>query len=133
MTDHDRTSRRILLVEDNEDSADMLSRRLRSRGFEVTVVHDGGAAVEACRATPPDIVLMDMSLPVMDGWSAVTAIRSDAALDRVGIIALTAHTMREDVARAHAVGCDDFHGKPVVLAKLVEQIERLVRAKLPRD
>ena len=119
---------RILLVEDHEEIWDFLSRRLKRRGYDVILAHDGQDGVEKARASNPDIILLDMNLPVMDGWTAARTIRADASLPRMPIIALTAHAMSGDREKTIAAGCDDYHAKPVDFAKLVEQIEALLPA-----
>jgi len=117
---------RILLVEDHEQIWDFLSRRLRRRGYDVVVATDGQAGVDKARAEQPDIVLLDMNLPVMDGWTAAGEIKKDPATSRVPIIALTAHAMSGDRDKAIAAGCDDYHAKPVDFSRLLGQIEALV-------
>lgn len=117
---------RILLVEDHEEIWDFLSRRLQRKGYEVVLAHDGQDGVEKARIADPDIILLDMNLPVMDGWTAARAIRGDASLPRIPIIALTAHAMSGDREKTIAAGCDDYHPKPVDFAKLLAQIEGLV-------
>ena len=117
---------KILLVEDHEEIWDFLSRRLRRRGHEVLLAMDGEAAVEMARRERPDIVLLDMNLPVVDGWTAARTIRADASLPRMPIIALTAHAMSGDREKTIAAGCDDYHAKPVDFARLLGQIEALV-------
>ncbi|MEZ2126287.1 MULTISPECIES: response regulator [unclassified Sinorhizobium] len=116
---------KILLVEDNEMNRDMLSRRLEKRGYEVVIATDGLAGVEAAAKTKPDIVLMDMSLPVIDGWEATRRIKADPATSAIPIIALTAHAMAGDRQRAMEVGCDDYDTKPIELAALLDKIIRL--------
>jgi CheY-like chemotaxis protein len=116
----------ILLVEDNQMNRDMLSRRLVRRGFEVLFALDGAEAVAAVVATPPDLVLMDLGLPVMDGWEAIRRIKSDATRRHIPIIALTAHAMEGDRARALAAGADDHDTKPVDLARLLGKIAVLL-------
>src|SRR5215475_4824393 len=106
---------RILLVEDNENNRDMLSRRLRKRGYEVAIAVDGAEAVAMTASELPDLVLMDMSLPVMNGAEATKAIRRDESLKQVPILALTASAMSDDRALALAAGCDDYDTKPVDL------------------
>ncbi len=119
---------KILLVEDHEELWDFLSRRLRRRGFAVALAHDGKQALDQVAAEKPDIVLLDMNLPVMDGWTVVQTLRAQA--NRVPVIALTAHAMASDRARAMAAGCDDYHAKPVEFDKLLGQIdENLLRAE----
>lgn len=117
---------KILMVEDNAENADMLSRRLRRRGYEVVVATDGRQGVAMAQAEHPDLILMDMSLPVIDGWEATRQIRATDAVSRVPIIALTAHAMAGDRERALAAGCDDYHTKPVELTRLLDQMEALL-------
>lgn len=116
---------RILLVEDDEMNRDMLSRRLMKRGYEVVIAVDGGEGVEKAESSAPDLILMDMSLPVMDGWSATRKLKDDAATRHIPIIALTAHAMAGDEEKARAAGCDDFDTKPVELTRLLGKIETL--------
>ena len=116
---------RVLLVEDNELNRDMLSRRLARRGYAVLLATDGVEAVRVALEEQPDVVLMDMNLPLADGWSAARAIRADARGVRIGIIALTAHAMADDRARALEAGCDEYQTKPLDFARLVEAIEAL--------
>ena len=116
---------RVLLVEDHEEIWDFLSRRLKRRGFEVTVATDGQAGVDRARADLPDIVLLDMNLPVLDGWSAARLLKEDPATAGIPIIALTAHAMAGDREKTVAAGCDDYHPKPVDFSKLLQQIEAL--------
>ena len=113
---------RILLVEDNEPGRDMLSRRLRRRGYTVFVAADGQEALDVARQEQPDLILMDMSLPVMDGWTAVRALRGDPAIARIPVIALTAHAMAGDRERALDAGCDDHESKPIVMPRLLTKI-----------
>ncbi len=105
--------KKILLVEDNEMNRDMLSRRLQRKGFEVLIAVDGGEGVTAAKAHRPDLILMDMSLPVIDGWEAARRLKADPALRHIPLIALTAHAMHGDEARARASGCDDYLSKPI--------------------
>ncbi|MGA2132768.1 MAG: response regulator [Bryobacteraceae bacterium] len=119
---------RVLLVEDNELNRDMLSRRLRHRGYEVILAADGRQGVEAARRQQPDIVLMDLSLPEMDGWQATRLLKGDAATCGIPVVALTAHAMVGDLERALAAGCDDYATKPVNLPVLLEIIDRLCQA-----
>ncbi len=121
--------RRILLVEDHEEIWDFLSRRLRRRGFEVSLAHDGQAGVEKALAERPDVVLLDMNLPVMDGWTAARTIKADAGGLAVPVIALTAHAMAGDREKALAAGCDDYHPKPVDFSRLLMQIDALAPLK----
>jgi two-component system, cell cycle response regulator DivK len=116
----------ILLVEDNELNRDMLSRRLRRNGFEVLTAEDGQAGVDAARAERPDLVLMDMSLPVKDGWTATRELKDDPATRSFPIIALTAHAMSGDRERAMQAGCDDYDTKPIDLPRLLDKIHRLL-------
>ncbi len=117
---------KILLVEDNEMNRDMLSRRLVKRGYEVVVAVDGQEGVEKARAEAPALVLMDMSLPVLDGWEATRALRADPATRAIPVIALTAHAMAGDREKALAAGCDDFDTKPIELDRLLGKIEALL-------
>ena len=112
---------KILLVEDHEELWDFLSRRLRRRGFEVVLAHDGQQALQQVGTERPDIVLLDMDLPVMDGWTVARNLRDQS--DRTPIIALTAHAMAGDRAKALAAGCDDYHPKPVDFPQLLTQID----------
>jgi CheY-like chemotaxis protein len=117
---------KILLVEDNEMNRDMLSRRLVRRGYEVVVAVDGRDGVAKTRAEAPALVLMDMSLPVLDGWEATRELRADPATRAIPIIALTAHAMAGDREKALAAGCDDFDTKPIELERLLGKIETLL-------
>ncbi len=117
---------KILLVEDNEMNRDMLSRRLIRRGYEVVIGVDGEEGVRLARTEQPNLILMDMSLPVKDGWTATREIKNDAALSKVPIIALTAHAMAGDKDRAMEAGCDDYDTKPVEFDRLVGKIEALL-------
>ena len=116
---------RILLVEDNEMNRDMLSRRLERRGFEVVIVIDGAEGVAKSKSEHPDLVLMDMSLPVMNGWEATRAIKADPATSSLPVIALTAHSMAGDREKAMEAGCDDYDVKPVELPRLLEKMAAL--------
>ena len=120
---------RILIVEDNDLNRDMLSRRLKRRGFEVSVAIDGAAGVEAVQRDRPDLVLMDMSLPVMDGWQATRTIKADPVTSSILVMALTAHAMTEDRERALAAGCDEFETKPVDIDRLLAKIEQLLAGR----
>jgi CheY-like chemotaxis protein len=120
---------RILLVEDNEMNRDMLSRRLTRSGFEIVMAVDGGEGVAMAASEKPDLILMDMSLPVMDGWEATRRVKADAATSAIPVIALTAHALVEDRERAKAAGCDDFDTKPVELPRLLEKINRLLEQR----
>ena len=124
---------KILLVEDHEELWDMLSRRLIRRGFEVVLAHDGQAGVETARAEKPDLILMDMNLPVMDGWTAARTLRADAATKLIPIIALTAHAMAGDRDRMIEAGCDDYHPKPVDFPRLLAQMDAAILAAEERE
>ncbi len=117
---------KILLVEDNEMNRDMLSRRLARRGFEVVVAVDGREGVTAAQRESPDIILMDMSLPVTDGWEATRLIRAGAGTAHIPVIALTAHAMAGDRDKALEAGCNDYDTKPVEIERLLEKIARLL-------
>ena len=117
---------RILLVEDNEMNRDMLSRRLTRRGHEVTLAVDGQQAVEMATADKPELILMDMSLPIIDGWEATRQIKGNEGTSGIPIIALTAHAMQGDREKAMEAGCDDYDTKPVELKRLLEKIETLL-------
>ena len=114
---------KILLVEDNEMNRDMLSRRLERKGFAVVIAVDGQQGVDMALADPPALILMDMSLPVLDGWEATRRIKAAEATRRIPIIALTAHAMQGDEQKARDAGCDDFDTKPVELPRLLEKIQ----------
>jgi two-component system, cell cycle response regulator DivK len=120
---------KVLLVEDNEESRDGLSRRLRRHGYEVLIAPDGRQAVAAARAEAPDLVLMDMSLPVLDGWEATRQLKSAAQTRSIPVIALTAHAMAGDREKALEAGCDDYDTKPVEFARLVGKIQALLEKK----
>lgn len=117
---------RLLLVEDNEMNRDMLSRRLLRRGFEVSVAVDGQEGIDMVRAELPDLVLMDMSLPIMDGWEATRQLKADARTAAIPVIALTAHAMAGDREKALEAGCDDYDTKPIELPRLLEKIAALL-------
>jgi two-component system, cell cycle response regulator DivK len=117
---------KILLVEDNEANRDMLSRRLTRQGFEVSIAVDGGEGVATAKRDHPDLVLMDMSLPVMNGWEATRTLKADPDTETIPIIALTAHAMAGDREQALEAGCDDYDTKPVELPRLLEQIRVLL-------
>jgi two-component system cell cycle response regulator DivK len=120
---------KVLLVEDNEMNRDMLSRRLARRGFDVVMAVDGKQGVEMAVKEIPDLILMDMSLPVLDGWGATRQIKADATTQSIPLIALTAHAMAGDRDKALEAGCDDYDTKPIELARLLEKIDRLLPAK----
>lgn len=117
---------RILLVEDNELNRDMLSRRLIKRGHEVAIAVDGAQGVEMARVDSPDLILMDMSLPVLSGWEAASELKADDKTKAIPVLALTAHSMSGDRERALAAGCDDFDTKPIDLPRLLEKIDKLL-------
>lgn len=117
---------RILLVEDNEMNRDMLGRRLERRGYEVIFAMDGLEGVALARSEAPDLVLMDLSLPVLDGWEATRRLKATPDTHTIPVIALTAHAMRGDQERAMAAGCDDYDSKPVDFARLLGKIETLL-------
>lgn len=116
---------KILLVEDNEMNRDMLSRRLARKGHQVVIATDGQQALDLARAERPDLVLMDMSLPVIDGWEATRRLKAAPDTRMLPVIALTAHAMPGDRDKALAAGCDDYDTKPIEFARLIEKIERL--------
>ena len=117
---------KILIVEDNEMNRDMLSRRLSRKGYEIEIAENGESGLAAMRSGAPDIVLMDMGLPVKDGWTATAEAKEDEQIKAIPIIALTAHALEADKERALAAGADDFDTKPVNLAGLLEKIEALL-------
>jgi two-component system, cell cycle response regulator DivK len=117
---------KILLVEDNEMNRDMLSRRLLRKGFEVVIAVDGGQAVAMAESERPDLILMDMSLPVIDGWEATRRVKADAKTAHIPVIALTAHAMSGDREKAFGAGCDDYDTKPIEMPRLLEKIETLL-------
>jgi CheY-like chemotaxis protein len=114
---------KILLVEDHEEIWDFLSRRLRRRGFEVILAHDGRAGVDRTRSDRPDVVLLDMNLPVMDGWTAARELKASPDTAAIPLIALTAHALAGDRDKALEAGCDDYHPKPVDFSRLLSQID----------
>ena len=117
---------RILLVEDNEMNRDMLSRRLKKKGFEVVMAFDGQQGVEMAGSESPDLILLDMSLPVMDGWEAAGVLKSDTKTQAIPIIALTAHAMAGDKEKAIDAGCDDYDTKPIDFKRLLGKISSMV-------
>jgi CheY-like chemotaxis protein len=117
---------KILLVEDNDLNRDMLSRRLARKGYDVLIAEDGAKAVAAAVAEKPDLVLMDMSLPVLDGWEATRRLKAAPGTRSIPVIALTAHAMSTDKQKAIEAGCDDYDTKPINLPRLLEKIERLL-------
>lgn len=114
---------KILLVEDNEMNRDMLSKRLQRRGYDVVLAVDGSQGVELATSEAPDLILMDMSLPVLDGWEATRRIKATPSTSTIPVIALTAHAMDGDQEKALAAGCDDYDTKPVELPRLLGKIE----------
>ena len=120
---------KILLVEDNEMNRDMLSRRLQKKGYEVFMAVNGEQGVKMAQSLMPDLILMDMSLPVLDAWEASRQIKAMAQTQAIRIIALTDHPMKEDRERALAAGCDDFDTKPIDFAHLTQKIEALLARK----
>jgi len=117
---------KILLVEDNEMNRDMLSRRLSRRGYEITIAEDGEQALAMVGTDKPDLILMDMSLPVLDGWEATQQLKASPETSAIPVIALTAHAMSSDREKALSAGCDDYDTKPVELSRLLEKIEILL-------
>ena len=117
---------KILLVEDNEMNRDMLSRRLLKKGYEIVMAVDGGEGVAMAASESPDLILMDMSLPVIDGWEATRQIKAGGTTARIPIIALTAHAMSDDREKAMAAGCDEFDTKPIELPRLLEKMGKLL-------
>ncbi len=120
---------KILLVEDNEMNRDMLSRRLARKGYEVAIAVDGQQGIDMARAETPDLILMDMSLPVLDGWEATRQLKAAAETKAIPVIALTAHAMVGDREKAVEAGCDDFDIKPIEFPRLLEKIEALLAGK----
>lgn len=124
---------KILLVEDNEMNRDMLSRRLERKGFVVVLAADGEAGIRVAQQEMPDLILMDMSLPVLDGWGATRRLKAAPQTRLIPIIALTAHAMSEDREQALAAGCDDYDIKPIEMERLLLKIETLLRARAAGD
>ena len=116
---------KILLVEDNELNRDMLTRRLKRKGFTVLCAENGQEGIDVAKSKNPDIILMDLSLPVVDGWTAAERLKADATTKPIPIIALTAHAMKGDRERALEVGCDDYDTKPIDLERLLDKINTL--------
>ena len=119
---------KLLLVEDTQEIWDFLSRRLGRRGHEVSLAHDGQVGLDKARAELPEVILLDMNLPVMDGWTAARTLRADERTARIPIIALTAHAMAGDRAKTLEAGCNDYHPKPVDFSRLLEQIDAALLA-----
>ena len=122
---------KILLVEDNEMNGDMLSRRLERKGYQVVLAVDGADGVDKAHDQEPDLILMDMSLPVLDGWEATRRIKAHASTAHIPIIALTAHAMSSDRDKALEAGCDDYDTKPVELPRLLDKIQTLLNGNFP--
>lgn len=118
---------RILLVEDNEMNRDMLSRRLIRKGYEIEIAVDGQEGVNKAKSEQPDLILMDMSLPIIDGWEATRLVKSNPDTKNIPVIALTAHAMAEDREKAMDAGCDEYDTKPVELPRLLEKIQGLLK------
>ncbi len=116
----------ILVVEDNEMNREMLTRRLERKGYAVLIAIDGETSIAVARANAPDLILMDMSLPVVDGWEATRRMKADHALKHIPVIALTAHAMANDRDKALEAGCDDYDTKPIELPRLLGKIENLL-------
>ncbi|HEY0073257.1 MAG TPA: response regulator, partial [Abditibacteriaceae bacterium] len=117
---------KVLLVEDNEMNRDMLSRRLERKGYDVVIAFDGEAGVRLAGECQPDIILMDMSLPIIDGWEATRRVKADPATQKIPVIALTAHAMSGDREKALEAGCDDYDTKPIELPRLLGKMEELL-------
>jgi CheY-like chemotaxis protein len=122
---------KILIVEDNEMNRDMLSRRLARRGYEVETAEDGTQGVAKAQELQPDLVLMDMSLPVVDGWEATRQLKAGEHTRSIPVIALTSHAMEGDREKAMAAGCDEYDTKPIDLAQLLEKMQRLLGTDAP--
>jgi CheY-like chemotaxis protein len=120
---------KILLVEDNEFNRDMLSRRLQRRGFQVVIAEDGERGMSSAYSERPDLILMDMDLPVVDGWEATRRLKADSAMRAIPIIALTAHALQSDCDRAFQAGCDDFATKPIEFSLLIDKISRALESR----
>lgn len=123
---------RVLLVEDNEANADMLSRRLTRQGYEVRLATDGLQAVEQALHERPDLILMDISLPKIDGWEATRRLKADVTMAHVPIVALTAHAMVADRQKCLDAGCDEFETKPIDLKRLLEKMQALLAGRSPQ-
>ena len=119
---------KILLVEDNEMNRDMLSRRLVRRGYEVVIALDGESGLSLAQSESPNLILMDMSLPILDGWEATRRLKAASATQHIPVIALTAHAMSSDRDKALEAGCDDYDTKPIELPRLLDKIEALLTA-----
>jgi two-component system cell cycle response regulator DivK len=117
---------KVLLIEDNEMNRDMLSRRLARRGFDVLMAVDGRQGVQMAKSEMPDLILMDMSLPVLDGWEATRQIKAEPSTKSIPVIALTAHAMAGDRDKSLQAGCDDYDTKPIELLRLLDKMDRLL-------
>ncbi len=124
---------KILLVEDHEEIWDFLSRRLKRRGFEVVVAQDGEEGLRLAQSEQPDVVLLDMNLPVMDGWTVAKHLKQNSATARIPIIALTAHALSGDREKALGAGCNDYHPKPVDFSRLLSQIDAALGASAAQE
>ncbi len=120
---------KILLVEDNELNRDMLSRRLRKKGYEVVIAEDGQQGLDLVETHAPDLILMDMSLPIIDGWEATRRLKANANTEEIPVIALTAHAMAGDREKAIESGCDDYDTKPIDFPRLLEKIQSLLQKR----
>ena len=123
--------KKLLLVEDNELNRDMLSRRLARRGFEVLLATDGQAGIDEATRHLPDLIIMDMSLPVLDGWESTRRLKQQPATGSIPVLALTAHAMAGEREKAIAAGCEDYDTKPVDFVRLMEKIEHLLAVQTP--
>jgi two-component system, cell cycle response regulator DivK len=123
---------KVLLVEDNEMNRDMLSRRLERKGYAVVMAVDGGQGVAMAQSEKPDLILMDMSLPVLDGWAATRQLKASPDTAAIPVIALTAHAMEGDERKAREAGCDDYDTKPIDLTRLLQKIEAQLNARTPK-
>ena len=124
---------KILLVEDNEMNRDMLSRRLLKKGYDVIIAVDGAEAIKMSQSNVPDVILMDMGLPVLDGWDATRQLKSMPVTRNIGIIGLSAHALTDDHEKALQAGCDDFDTKPIDFARLLGKIETMLARKPHHD
>jgi two-component system, cell cycle response regulator DivK len=120
---------RLLLIEGNELNRDMLSRRLESRGYQVIMAEDGQQGLAMAQAQLPDLILMDMSLPLMDGWEATRRLKANPATRAIPVLALTAHAINGDREKAIQVGCDDYDTKPVEFSRLIDKIQYLLKSR----
>lgn len=124
---------KVLLIEDNEMNLDMLSRRLRRKGYEVILATDGEQGVAIAKSEKPDLILMDMSLPVISGWDATRSLKANPVTHSIPVIALTAHAQSRDREQALQAGCDDYETKPIELLGLLHKMELLLRKERPTD